>query len=302
MELILRGQHGAALRRVVGQVHALFLGHQAHHPQHLLQHRQHVHRRRRVQHTAVQPGQAQQVLGDAGKPLGLLADVGHELPGGLRVDAVGLQNGIRQQPDGRQRRFQLVGGVGHEPATGVLRGLEPVRQAVELLADLGDLVPPPDLRPVAVRALPHLADGGEQQADLLCQRLGQHQAQPQHHHADDAAEPQQVPLQSLQQCRLFRVVLISIHRADDLVLIQHRGGRPAAERTVFENAGKGVVAHQGLDDLRVQGILPHGAAGLTGVVQHLSRAVRHQDTGKPRLLHHCHGRRHVLLVQLVQTG
>ena len=36
--------------------------------------------------------------------------------------------------------------------------------------------------------------GGEQQADLLCQRLGQHQAQPQHHHTDDAAEPQQVPL------------------------------------------------------------------------------------------------------------
>ena len=60
---------------------------------------------------------------------------------GLHIHLVCLQNGIRQQPDGRQRRFQLMAGVGHKPAAQGLRGLKPVRQAVEFLADLGDLVP-----------------------------------------------------------------------------------------------------------------------------------------------------------------
>ena len=34
-----------------------------------------------------------------------------------------------------------MAGIGHEPAAQGLRGLEAIRQAVELLPDLGDLIP-----------------------------------------------------------------------------------------------------------------------------------------------------------------
>ena len=77
-------------------------------------------------------------------------DIRHELPGGGPVDVVGLQNGIRQQPDGRQRRFQLMGGIGHKPPPGILRGLEPVCQAVELLAQIWAISSWP---PISVRWL-----------------------------------------------------------------------------------------------------------------------------------------------------
>ena len=80
--------------------------------------------------------------------------------------------------------------AGHKAAACVLRSLEAVRQAVELLGQLGDLVASGHLRPVAVSALPHLPDGGEQLADLPGQRPGQQAAETQHHHRDAGGEPQ----------------------------------------------------------------------------------------------------------------
>ena len=302
MDLVLACQHGALSRRLIGQVHLLFLGHQAHHAHDLLQNRQHVHPHRRLQHAVVQPGQPQQVLRDAAEALGLRADVRYKFPGGGRVDVLRLQNGVRQKADGGQGRFELMGSIGDEAPPGVLRGLEPVGEAVELLGDLGDLVPPPDVSPVAVGALPHLADGREQLADLAGQRPGQPSAQAHHHHGDDAGQAQKIGAEPLQQRSLLRVVFIGVYRADDLALVQYRRGGPAAERRVLIPAGEGVVAQQGLHHLRIEGVLPYGAAGLPGIVEDPAGAVRHQDAGKPRLLHHCHSLGHVLLRQLVQSA
>ena len=70
-----------------------------------------------------------------------LPDVRHKIPDGLHVHVVRLQNGVRQQPDGRQRRFQLVAGVGHKPAAQAFSVVW--SRSVRLLnssADLGDLV------------------------------------------------------------------------------------------------------------------------------------------------------------------
>ena len=302
MDFVLGGQYRTALRRVVGQLHALLLGHQIHHPHHLLQNRQHVHQLRLAHGAAVQLGQAQQVLCDPGQPLRLLADVRDELPGNGRVDVLGLQNGVRQKADGRQRRLELVGGVGDKPPPGALRGLETVRQTVELLGNLGDLVRTPDVRPVAVRPRPHLADGGQKKADLSRQYFGEKQAQHRHHQSDDGGEAQEIPLKARQQGGLLRVVLIDVHRADDLIAVQHRGGRPAAESPSAVGAGEGVVPQQGLDDLRVQPVLPDGSASLPRVVENPAHAVGHQHPGEAGLLHHRHGRRHVFLRQLVQAG
>ena len=195
-----------------------------------------------------------------------------------------------------------MGGIGDKAPPGALRGLEAVRQAVELLGDLGDLVRAPDVRPVAVSSRPHLADGCEQKSDLSCQRLGEHQAQRRHHQGNDGGEAQEIPLESRQQGGLLRVVFIGVHRADDLVAVQHRRRGPAAEGSPAVGTGKGVVSQQSLDNLRVQPVLPDGAAGLPGVVENPAHAVGHQHPGQTGLLHHRHGRRHILLRQLVQAG
>ena len=301
MQLIRRGQNRAARLSSIGQLHLLFLGHQAHHPHHLLQHRQHLHLDGLFQHAAVQPGQPQQVLRDPGEPFRLSADVRHKLPGGGRVHVFRLQNGIRQQPDRCQRRFQFVGSVGDKAAAGIFRSLEPVRQTIELLADLGDLIMARDLGPVTVRALPHLADGGEELPDLPRQHPGEHHAQHQHRHADHCGKPQEIGLQPLQQRRLLRIVFIGIDRSDHLALIEHRRRGPAAECPILIGAGKDVAAQQRLNDLRVKGILPHGTAGLPGVVEDTAGLVRHQNPAHTRLLHHRHGLGHILLRQMVQV-
>ncbi len=302
MSLVPGAQNRAVPSGGVGEVHALLLGDEVHHPHDLLQNRQNVHRRRGLQHAAVQPGQAEEVLRDAGEALRLPADVGDKLLGGFRVDVLRLQNGVRQKADGRQGGFQLVGRVGDKAAAGVLRGLEAVRQAVELVADLGDLVPAPDVRPVAVGSLPHLADGGEEQADLMGQGLGENQAQHQHQPPRHGGEAQQRVLKPQEQGGLLRVVLIGVDRADHLVLIHDGRGGPAAEGPLPEGAAKRVIAQQRLDDLRVKGHASHGGAGLPCVVEHPARAVGDQDAGEARLLRHGHGVRHVLLRQGGEAG
>ena len=50
----------------------------------------HIHRLRLAHGQAVQPGQGQQVLGDASQPPGLFPDVRDKFPHGLLVDLVVL--------------------------------------------------------------------------------------------------------------------------------------------------------------------------------------------------------------------
>ena len=105
------------------------------------------------------------MLGNAGEPLGLGADVPHKVPDHLRVHLPGLQNGVGQQTDGGQRRLQLMAGVGDEAAANFLGGLEAVGELVELPGQLGQLVPAHRLEAVAVLPLAHDADGPEEGGD-----------------------------------------------------------------------------------------------------------------------------------------
>ena len=155
---------------------------------------------------------------------------------------------------------------------------------------------------MAVRPGPHLADRGQQPSNLLGQRPGEDDAQPGYHHGNNSGKAQQVPLESLQQSRLLGVILVGAYRADDLIAVQHRRRRPAVEGPTAVGRVVGVVAQQGLDHLGVQAVLPHSAAGLPGIVQNPAGRVGHKDPRQVRLLHHRHGRRHILLRQLIQAG
>ena len=58
-----------------------------------------------------------------------------------------------------------MAGIRDKAAADLLRGLESVGQAVELLGQLGHLVPPGGLEPVAILPLPHHTKGVEQGGD-----------------------------------------------------------------------------------------------------------------------------------------
>ena len=300
MYIVVGGQgHGVLVRRA-GYGDALLLGHHGEHALHPLQHRPHRHGVGLLHHAAVQPRQAQQVLGDAAEALGLAADVGDELLGGLLVHVVGLEDGVRQQPDAGQGRFQLVAGVGDKAPPGVLGGLQPVGKAVELRGDLGDLVGAAGVCPVAVRALPDVADGLQQAADLAGEHAAEHNAQAGHQQGDQQGDDQQVVAEALQQLGLLRVVIVGVHRAHDLVVIHHRRGHAAEEGRAVIAAIAGVLAPQGHGHHGIQGVLAHGAAVLPGVVQHQSRAVRHHHAGGAGLVQALQRRLYVLLGELFQ--
>ena len=170
------------------------------------------------------------------------------------------------------------------------------------MADLGNLIPAPDVRPVAVGPLPHLPDGGEEQADFAGQGLGEDQAQHQRQHQRHEGKAQKRLLKAGEQVGLLGVVFVGVDCADNLALIHDGGGGPAAEGAPPVGAAERVIAKQSLGDLRVQGQASHGGAGFPGVVKHPARAVGDQDAAQARLLRHGHGVRHVLLRQGGEAG
>ena len=105
-------------------------------------------------------GQRQELLRHAGQSVCLVADVLHKFPDGASVHVV-LQNGIRQQLDGGQRRFQFMRSIRNKLPPALLRGLEPLGQGVEFAGKHRQLVMPPQLHFVGVISLPDDADGGK---------------------------------------------------------------------------------------------------------------------------------------------
>ena len=101
----------------------------------------------------------QQLFGNALEALRLTADVSHKLTHCGLVNLLGLQNGIREQPDGCQGRLQLVGRIRHKTAAGIFRHLQPVCQTVKLPCQSSDLVVPSHGGTVIVVAPAHNADG-----------------------------------------------------------------------------------------------------------------------------------------------
>ena len=261
-----------------------------------------LHRLGLLLQTAVQPGEAQQVLGDAAQALRLLPDVHNELPDHVVVHVLRLQNGVGEEADGGQGGFQLVGGVGDEAAAGVLGDLEAAGEVVELVGDLGDLVVAPHVRPVVVGPLPDPPHGGEQVLDPPGEELAEEDAQRQHHRPDADGDAHQILLQILQQLRLRAVVLIDVHRADGLAAVDHRGGGGGAKGPVLVHRVEGVIALQRLHQLGVEHVIPGGAAHLACVVEHPAGGGGDDGPGHAGDLHQGQGRVHILLRQLTETG
>ena len=99
------------------------------------------------------PGQGKQLFCHTVQPFRLIADVADKFPGGFQIHVV-LQNGVRQQLNGSQRRFQLMGRVGDKAASLLLGGLQTLRQFVKFVAQNGQLIVAAHVDLVGVVALP----------------------------------------------------------------------------------------------------------------------------------------------------
>ena len=178
---------------------------------------------------SIQPGEGEQLFGDAGEPLRLVPDVGQKLPGGLVIHVVGLEDGVGEQPDGGQGGFQFMGGVGHKAAAHLLGGLEPAGELVELIGQAAELVPTPDGDPVAVLALAHRVDASQQLGDPPGKGLGEHHAHGRRHQTDDDGDGAQIGLDALEQRPLLGVILIEIDRPLGHGAVGDGHRRPAAQ-------------------------------------------------------------------------
>ena len=188
-----------------------------------------------------------------------------------------------------------MGGVGHEPPPGLLRGLEAVGELVELIGQLGHLVPAPGVHPVAVLPLPHPADGGQQPPGVPGQRLGEQQHQQHGRHADHQGDIPQVGLDGQQHLGLLRVVLIEVHRPQGGPVVQHGHRRPAPDGPLPVLAAGHVPPPQGGHHLPHEGVVPQPVVQGGAVVQNPPRPVRHQHPGALGLFQHRHGLLHPLL-------
>ena len=266
MQLPLGGQHHRAGDAHDQQLHPLLLRNGAEHPGHPLQHRSHLHQPGSLRHAAVQAGQAQQVLGNAAETLRLVADVADKLPGGGVVHVLVLENGVRQQTDGRQGRFQLVGGIGNKLPPGALRLLEAVHQVVELPGNLGILIVAGQHRPLVVGPLPDAPDSRLQAVQPPGQLAGKHGAEHDHQGRNADGDTQQSAAEILQQRGLLGIVLVDVHASGDLVAVQHRLGGGGVKRPLLVDAVGLAVPPQGLYQLVVKDIPANRAAHLPGVV------------------------------------
>ena len=213
-QIVLGAQREAVRFQILLQRHAGGIGHRLEQGRRPLRHLGHIHRVVLPLRQAVQPGEGQQMLSDPGQPLSFGADIGDKIPHHGRVHLFRLQDGVGQQADGGQRGFQLMAGVGDEAPPHLLGGLEPVGEVVELPGQLGHLVPPHRLEPVAVLPLPHDPDGPQQRGDPGSEHLGKQGAHHKGHHRDDHRDGAQILLQAVQQLPLDLVDLQDVDGPD----------------------------------------------------------------------------------------
>ncbi len=190
-----------------------------------------------------------------------------------------------------------MGGIGHEAAASLLRGLQAAGETVELRGDLADLVRAVYLGPMVIGAFPDTADGLEQAADAAGEHPREQQADTDDQHRYHHGNGHQIFLQPLQQTALLGIVLIGVYHTDDLAAVYNRCCGPAQKSLPVIHAVKGIVAVQGLGNLCVKGVLPPGVFLLAGVIQHPGRGVCDQYAAGTCLLQTGQSLLHIALCQ-----
>ena len=296
VQIILRGEDQAAVLQLGFQTHVLLPGQRPQGVQGVLDHLFHVHQLLLLLYGVVQPGERQKLVGGALEALGLVADIGDEFPHGGRVHVLVLHDTVRQEADGGQGGLQLMGSVGDEAPALLLRGLQPLGELVELLPQLGDLVPPPVDVPVAVVPVSHHAHGAHDGPDPLHQEENEEQRQDQRQSADAQRGRADPVLEAQDDLRPLLVMLGEIEAPRQLSLGAEGNGDAADKGRVPEGGAKNDLALQTAEQILRKLALSRG------VIEAAALPVRHQDTGIAAEIQIPQHLRDILPVQPFQTG
>ena len=230
-------------------------------------------------------GECQKLLRHAGEAVGLGADVGHKFPHGLGVHVV-LENGIREELDGRQGRLELVGGVGDELPLCLLRGLEAVGELVELSGQAAIFIGAVHLNLVVIFALPRQIHRGENLVHLPGGGQGESQGAEHHQKLHAQGNPGDVALQGLDDFSQILVHIGNVHAADGTVVEVDGHGGIAGEQAVGIAAIKDVLPRHGLSNLPQQHKFPHRAALGEGIVERAPLPVHNEHPGHVEVAQH----------------
>ena len=218
IEIILQNENGAVLLQGEQQPDISLLGQGREHPLHPPDGGGQVDDLAFHRFLTVHFGQGQQLCRHAVQPLGLIADIPHKFPDGVHIHIV-LQDGIRQQLDGGQGSFQLVGGIGDKPPPFLLGGVQPLGQVVDLIAQNGQLVIAAHGDLVGVVPLLNDPDGGHDLTHPAGKGGGKGQGEQKHDDLQNQSDLKHRQLQGVDQGTLGGVVIGHIHTADDGAVI-----------------------------------------------------------------------------------
>ena len=170
-----------------------------------------------------------------------------------------------------------MGGVGDKPAALLLRGLKPLGQFVELVAQNGQLVIAAHVYFVGVVALPDDAHGCHDPVQTPGEGVGKGRGEDHNDQFQQEGDAQNRALQRLDQPTLGGVVVGHVHAAHNGAVVVHRRGGPGVNGPVPVAPGADVISVQRREDFREKSVGTHGSG--TAVVQGAARLVRHQQPG-----------------------
>ena len=147
---------------------------------------------------------------------------------------------------------------------------------------------------MAVLALPHVADGGEQPHGVAGEGFGQQHHQHQRHQADDDGDVAQVGLDGAQHPGLLAVVFVEVHRPQRHAVVEDGHRRPGADGPLPVFGAGHVLPPQRGGHLPHEGIAPQAVVQGGAVVEDAGRRVCDQHPGALGLLQQGHGLLHAL--------
>ena len=121
-----------------------------------------------------------------------------------------LRKGIGKKLDGSKRCFQLMGCIGNEPMTFLLRCLQTFRQIIEFITEEGQLIVARQIDLMGIVALLNNAHGMGDFAQAAGETDGINNGEQQYHDLQDHGDGKNVVFQGADQLSLLRIIFHDI--------------------------------------------------------------------------------------------
>ena len=276
IQIVLHGQNGAVLRRRQrkGDIPQIRKG--LEHPDNFLYRRGGINDLAVVLNGTIQLRQRQKLLGKTAETVCLSANVADEFALGADIHFV-LQNGIGQQLDGGQRRFQLMGSIGNKLPAALFRFFQTFGKIVEFLTEKIHFVVTAELDFVGIMAVAHQSDGMENTAQAAGEKGRKNNGEKDNACFQRCGNAQHIGLQSGDQSALSGIILHQIYDARCDAVFYQRNRNSAFNCAFGVDAVKGVVSLQRGDNFRKEQQLALRVSGFQRVINSRAERVRNHS-------------------------